>query len=324
MLVSFLATSSFFITVSAKEEANTKEWAEETLQPIIEDTVKKFNETWEENWIINLSSYLTEKDKYKTLEKLDELKEDIEKLRNDIKSIEVNKQLGKSEKKQIKRLKRHLNKALAYYEKQVKRIHKHISKDKKIEDTKKYDKRIYKSNKQIEKANENYSELLSALKLAEHQIELIETELIDADSAKEILKNEKLRIEKEKAKKAEKEAIEKEKQEKEKKEREKERQKSLEKVEEIVSELIDLGDGSIIDIRPTSGDDWITVYVIVDNSWHLLTEEEQKYIAETIGPAVESGIINSGITSFCDVHFADQNENIVASPKIFGGYKIKN
>lgn len=165
------------------------------------------------------------------------------------------------------------------------------------------------------------SSAVSALKLKpdnENAISLKEK------SMKEI---EKMKIAEEKARKEKeiKEKEEAEKREKDAKVAEATAVKAQEKIEPVISELIELGSGLIKDIKPTSGDDWIAVYVFVDNSWYLLSDEEKKYTAETIGPAISNAIVQTGVTDYSDVHFVDENGNAVASPKFWsGGYKIKN
>lgn len=153
------------------------------------------------------------------------------------------------------------------------------------------------------------------------ELEKAESKKAQAAEEAELKEKEKQKAEKEakvaaEAKKTTDENAKKEKQKKE-------RAASKQKANDVVEELVKMGEGAILDIKPTSGDDWIAVNLYVDNSWYLLSEEEKRYTAEQIGPTVESAIIATGATDYCDVYFVDQNGNTVASPKFLGGYKIK-
>lgn len=187
-------------------------------------------------------------------------------------------------------------------------------------------------NGEIALSEKRYDEAIYSFKIALDEKPNDEKATKGLEKAeKEAKKKEKERKQKEEAEAEQKKKIEEEKKaaeetkkREEQQKREEEKQKKADKLNEVVQELINMGEGSILDIKPTSGDDWIATYVYIDNSWYLLSEEEKKYVVENIGPVVESKIIETGVVDYCDVYFVDQNGNTVASPKMFGGYKINN
>lgn len=125
---------------------------------------------------------------------------------------------------------------------------------------------------------------------------------------------------KEEAKVAEEQAI---KDEEDRLKRETAKQEVENTVSEVVQELIEMGEGSIVNIRPTSGDNWIAIYVELDNSVHLFSSEEKRYVVEMMGPYIEAAIVETGVTNETDVNFIDQSGNTIATPKVFGGWEIK-
>lgn len=168
----------------------------------------------------------------------------------------------------------------------------------------------------LNKAVEHYEK---AVELNSNQNIKDDLEIVKEERDKEEAKLEKERKQKEQEEKdrAEKEAAENER-------LKKEREEGRAEAEEFAQELIEMGDGAIVDVRPTSANNWIAVYVELDNSVHLLSSEEKRYIVESMGPFIERGIIETGVTDHSDIHFIDQNGNPIASPKVFGGWKMKD
>lgn len=96
---------------------------------------------------------------------------------------------------------------------------------------------------------------------------------------------------------------------------------------EAMTELIELGDGLIVDIKPyMSGEGWRMAKVIVSDAWYYSAEHEKERFAEQVGQAVQNIIINTKQVkdgSSVSVYFYDVYDKELASPKILGGYKIK-
>lgn len=320
----------FNILAKEKELSSSQEWVKESYQPVIEETIKNLEKSWHSNWTLNLAYFMEDNDKGKALESLDVLKEDIKKLRNDVKSIELDESLHKKEMKEVKKVKKRLDKVLKAHLNQSYKVSKHIRKDKNVSSTKKYDNKVNKSQKHIEKANKHHANLIESVDVNVDSFELNKTKLIDDKSSKEILKAEELRLEEVQAKKDADEERKK-KESKKLKQQEEEKLKELEKIKvkkreefnEQIDGFIELGQGVIHDIKPNDLDDWEVAYVYVDNSWYDLNEGDKLSFAEKVGPVIESTIIEYGMNDYSTVYIVDENKTIVASPKLFGGYKIK-
>ncbi|WP_153732745.1 hypothetical protein [Sporosarcina obsidiansis] len=329
----FLLVNLPIANVSAKESDQDMDvWLKEEMNPRIIKIVGNYNKSSQENWNVNLSQYLIEKDKKPAAKKLKAFRDELNDLKKEVKQIKIPDTADKKERKKIKQIKKNLTKTLKRSDKDANRLIKKFDKDKKVTSiaARKVEKKaISKASDAFVSLNEFNDMKVDPLKIGfAENIDQKEAEAIliqhDAEQKKIAEMKEKKKREKEekKAAEAEKQLIE---EEKNKAKREAAKKEAKEKIDKAVSELISMGDGSIKNIRPTSGDDWIAVYVEVDNTWHLFSQEEQKYMAETIGPAVESSIVETGITDYCDVHFIDENGMTVASPKFLGGgYKIKN
>jgi len=84
------------------------------------------------------------------------------------------------------------------------------------------------------------------------------------------------------------------------------------------------GEAGVIDIRENPGSDWDVVNVYVPNEFKLSSEEEKRYYVEEIGPLLEADL-SSHFKKDHDVHvyFLYEDNNTMASRKMFGGWKIK-
>jgi len=187
------------------KDNEVEKWASKTLQPAIDSNVKSFNDSWEKNWNVNISAHLINGDKYKTLDKLENLRTDIQNSQEAIKEIKAAKQANKEQKENLKLIIQDLDKAFSTHDKQVEKMIKVIDKDKKIKSTDKYDKKINKSNKQLAETNKAYAKLQKELKLDIKEINFNEIVTINEEKATEILRKDKERKDKAAMKKAEKE-----------------------------------------------------------------------------------------------------------------------
>ena len=96
----------------------------------------------------------------------------------------------------------------------------------------------------------------------------------------------------------------------------------IEKFQETLKEIINLGNGLILAIKPSSGNDWGVVNIVVSDAWYYAADFEKKRFAETVGTVVENAIINAGLADSVLVYFKDSFGATVAEEKLFGGYKI--
>lgn len=182
-----------------------------------------------------------------------------------------------------------------------------------------------------EEVEQKEKELAEQERLKNEEQEQKKVEL--AEKEKEKKKEDELKKQQQEKQRTQDEEKEKERIAKEKKEAEekvevaaveKQKNENQEKLDAIIVDLVKSSDGAIKSIRPTSGDDWIAVYVTLDNSWYLLSPQEKEYLVNETGPMYSSIITASGVTDYSDVYFIDENGNTVASPKLLGGYKVKN
>lgn len=103
------------------------------------------------------------------------------------------------------------------------------------------------------------------------------------------------------------------------------KEKQDENFSNAINEVIELGDGIIVGIKPYS-DNWDMVKVIVSDAWYYSQEHEKERFAEQVGQTVSQIITNTGQSNneIVSVYFYDTYDKELASPKMFGGYKIKN
>ncbi|WP_252503233.1 O-antigen ligase family protein [Sporosarcina sp. Marseille-Q4943] len=93
--------------------------------------------------------------------------------------------------------------------------------------------------------------------------------------------------------------------------------------DQAVAEMLELGDGVILDVRPRVNENWELVDVVVSDSWYYSADYEKERFAESIGAVVEQLITNSGKYDGTPlVYFVDSYGKDVATPKTFGGWKI--
>ena len=192
-----LTTLSLVLTTFPFQEAQAKsddaiKWGTETLQPSIASNIERFNKSWEKNWNINLSAYLVEGDKEKTLKKLATLRIDIQSSQE---SIDELKEANKEQKKNLKVIKQNLHDVFTTHDQQVEKVIKVIEQEKKFASTAKYDTKLNKSYSKLDKADEAYAKLQKDLKLDVEKISFNEIVTIDKAEAKEILQKEKAKKE---------------------------------------------------------------------------------------------------------------------------------
>ncbi len=101
-----------------------------------------------------------------------------------------------------------------------------------------------------------------------------------------------------------------------------------EKIEKLfvdsMKELIKASNGVIKKIEPIES--WQLIYVTVSDSWYLSPDYEKERFAETVSSTIETIVKNAGKIdkdSYVSVYFYDTYGKELASPKLFGGYKIK-
>ncbi|WP_100406693.1 hypothetical protein [Bacillus solitudinis] len=94
---------------------------------------------------------------------------------------------------------------------------------------------------------------------------------------------------------------------------------------EAISEMISLSEGIIVEIMPRlGGNDWRLVDVIVSDNWYYSAPHEKERFAEQIGGLVQQIVLNSGkAEGSISVYFKDTYNKELATPKMLGGYKIK-
>jgi flagellar motor protein MotB len=94
----------------------------------------------------------------------------------------------------------------------------------------------------------------------------------------------------------------------------------------VLTELIKTSDGVITSIKPRFDDgDWGAILVTVSDSWYYSAEHEKERFCEQIQQLLETTVKNTGIVkkdSAVTVFFYDTYGKELASPKMFGGYKI--
>lgn len=96
-----------------------------------------------------------------------------------------------------------------------------------------------------------------------------------------------------------------------------------EKFNQAISEMKELSEGIIIDVRKKY-DDWMIVDVVVSDSWYYSPDHEKERFAEQIGETVQNLVNNSGKQDgSISVYFVDSYGSELASPKMLGGWKIK-
>ncbi|NJP36039.1 hypothetical protein [Alkalicoccus luteus] len=101
-------------------------------------------------------------------------------------------------------------------------------------------------------------------------------------------------------------------------------EKSAELLNESITELIEITEGIVVDVE-LIGDEREVAYVIVSDDWYYSPDYEKERFAEQIGSTVENMILNAYPEQrSVGVYFKDEYGADLASPKMFGGYDIKN
>lgn len=103
---------------------------------------------------------------------------------------------------------------------------------------------------------------------------------------------------------------------------------SKEKLDNAINEMINVSKGIIKSIQPSDlkNEDWRIVRVVVSDNWYYSEDYEKERFAEQIGEMVKKMVLSSGIVpddKVISVYFYDSYNKELASPKTFGGYKIK-
>lgn len=327
----FLVTSLSISNAFAKnEDVDMDVWLEEVLNPAVINTVSYFNETSCLNWTVNLSTYLVEGDKKASVKKLKKLREDLSDFKKTIKGLDIPETADKKERKQIKVVKKNLNKAFNQTNKKARRLIKRFDKDKKF----KFVTALKAEKKSISKVNTAFSKVNEFNDLEVSQIELESYMKVTKEGAEKVVfehKEEQKKIAKAKEKKriddeakaiikTEKKEIEKAKAKKKKEEADAPRVKAL---NSDINEFISMSEGLVIDIKPFIENGWDVMHVVIDNSWYLQNDGQKQNIVETLGPIIESFVVDSGLSDYSVIKFFDLNGSNVASQKMFGGYEIK-
>lgn len=95
------------------------------------------------------------------------------------------------------------------------------------------------------------------------------------------------------------------------------------KFNQAVSEMKELSNGIILDIKQKY-DDWMIVDVVVSDSWYYSPDHEKERFVEQMGETVQNLVNNSGKKDgLISVYFVDSYGSELASPKMLGGWKIK-
>lgn len=126
--------------------------------------------------------------------------------------------------------------------------------------------------------------------------------------------------EEKKAKEAAKEKAEQEKADKEKQEKE-EKAALIENFNKAAQEMADKSNGIITDVTIEDASSFLQVKVFVDEAtWARSNESEKTSFATTVGTAIENALAPH--STYVDIVSATNND-VVASQKLFGGWKIK-
>lgn len=93
-----------------------------------------------------------------------------------------------------------------------------------------------------------------------------------------------------------------------------------------IKEIINLSDGIILKIDHSENDNIKIVDVIVSDAWYQSENYEKERFAEQIANTIKTVYINTGKSEEGNevmIYFLDSYNKRLASPKIFGGYKIE-
>ncbi|MEH7122075.1 hypothetical protein V7127_02400 [Bacillus sp. JJ1773] len=92
-----------------------------------------------------------------------------------------------------------------------------------------------------------------------------------------------------------------------------------------IDEIINTGNGLILDVSPRYDNEWKMVNVVVSDTWYYSADHEKERFAETLGEIVQNLVINFSKTdeNVVMVYFVDSYGKDLATPKVFGGYDIK-
>lgn len=91
-----------------------------------------------------------------------------------------------------------------------------------------------------------------------------------------------------------------------------------------IDSLVKASSGVILGVEPRYNTKWDMVNVVVSDSWYYSADYEKERFAEQVGETVQKLVINSGKAKDpVMVYFVDSYNKDVATPKVFGGWKIK-
>lgn len=150
---------------------------------------------------------------------------------------------------------------------------------------------------------------------------------IEAEEAAAQVKADEEKKKEEEQKKAEAAAKEKEKKKKEAEEAEKakkekeERAALIEAFKVAAKQMVDQSNGVIPDVTIEDAGSYLQVKVYVDEvTWASSNESEKTSFSTTVGTAIENALAPN--STYIDILSAT-NKDVVASQKLFGGWKIK-
>lgn len=91
---------------------------------------------------------------------------------------------------------------------------------------------------------------------------------------------------------------------------------------DAINEIIDLGGGIIIDVHPRL-DHWEATNVVVSDAWYYSPKHEQERFVEQVGATIESIVVGYEKSDGTMVYFVDSYGKDLATPRVLGGWKIK-
>ncbi|WYP24790.1 hypothetical protein NSQ54_10615 [Alkalihalobacillus sp. FSL W8-0930] len=302
----------------------------DALDEDIQKRTNEINEQWEIFWTKNLKSYIRQDIKKKEVrEKLDELEEYLLEEIESIKAEDIPEELDRKDKRSIKKIHKAELKNYRNLLKQTRKVDKDIKRDKFV-DSEQYDKKLKTSQKNEERINKEIEKINSKNDVSIKTISFNLSDEIDKETVLNELEEE-IKLEKEAQEKAA--ALAEEERNAQGEENSKElieasstdtNQKEIE-FQNWVNDLIVTGEGLIVDVKPFMPDDWSNTDIYLSSEYFLLTPEQQKYLAETIGPTVKNQVLAANLESYTSIRFRYYEDNrVLAEEKFWGsGYNMK-
>ncbi|MBN6887775.1 hypothetical protein ACUXCC_002922 [Cytobacillus horneckiae] len=152
-----------------------------------------------------------------------------------------------------------------------------------------------------------------------------DAEKADKVAAQEKIEAEQVKLEAERDAKAKAKEEEKQKQKEEKAAKVKKEQEERDRLEESFKEaaavMVQESQGVIADVKINQANDYFQVDVYVDEStWAISNESEKLSFATTVGTSIENALAPHN--TYVDIR-SNVNDDVVATWKLFGGWKIK-